>query len=157
MKPFVGSVAFSRFCDVIRDRCGTAAVEFAGILPLMLVVYIGSVEVGDGYAIDRKVSITARTVTDLATQYVAIYNADMTNILGASSAIIAPYPVANLVVTLSEVTIDSQGKATITWSDSFQGTARTVGQSVTLPTAIDTPNTSLIWGEVQYNYTPNLA
>ena len=35
--------------------------------------------------------------------------------------------------------------------------ARPVGQPVTLPTQLQTPNISLIWAEVQYAYTPNLG
>jgi hypothetical protein len=32
-----------------------------------------------------------------------------------------------------------------------------VGQPVTLPSGLQTPNISLIWAEVQYAYTPNLG
>ena len=49
---------------------------------------------------------------------------------------------------------DANGNATIKWSDSLHGTARPVGQAVTVPTALKTPSTSLIWGEVQYAYNP---
>lgn len=81
----------------------------------------------------------------------------MSGILNASSQIIAPYPAANMVVTVSEVTTNSQGQGTITWSASLNGTARTVGASVTLPTALQTSNISLIWGEVTYPYTPQMG
>ena len=62
-----------------------AAVEFAIILPFMAALYIGGVELGDGLAIQVKVTDTAHTVTDLISQQSA------STILGASSAIIAPY------------------------------------------------------------------
>jgi hypothetical protein len=81
----------------------------------------------------------------------------MSSILGASSSIIAPYPSATIVVTVSEVSVAANGTATITWSDSLNGTARPVGQVVTVPPAIDTPNTALIWGEVTYSYTPQIG
>src|SRR5262249_44575042 len=86
-----------------------------------------------------------------------IYNADVTSILGASSTVMAPYPTQPFSVTVSQVTVDDKGKATIAWSDSQNGTARSVGQSVTLPAGMNVPNSSLIWGETQYVYTPGLG
>jgi Flp pilus assembly protein TadG len=138
-----------------RDRRGVSAVEFSAVLPFMLVAYLGSVEVGNAIAIKLRVTMTARTTADLATQYFTIMNADMSNILSASSAVVAPYSAAPLVVTVSEVTTDAAGKGTITWSDALNGTARPVGQSVTLPAQLQTPNISLIWAEVTYTYKPN--
>jgi Flp pilus assembly protein TadG len=139
------------------DHRGVAAIEFALILPIMLTIYIGGTELGDGFAIDIKVTEVAHSVADIASQYVTIDNSDMSNILGASAAIIAPYSSANIVVTVSEVTTDSNGKATVTWSDTLNGTARPVGQKITLPTSLQTPNISLILGEVSYGYTPNMG
>ena len=148
---------FSRIQDLCRDRRGVSAVEFATVLPFMLIAYLGSVEVGNGINAKVRVAETARTVTDLATQYFTIKNADMTNIFNASSAVMAPFSTSPLVITLSEVTTDASGNGTITWSDSLNGTARPVGQPVTLPSQLQTPNISLIWAEVKYAYTPNLG
>ena len=147
----------SRLSGFRTDRRGMVAVEFALLLPVMLAVYLGGVEIGDGFAIDTRVTLVARSVTDLATQYVTIDNQDASNILGASTAIIAPYAAANIVVTVSEVTTDSSGNGTITWSDSLNGTARTVGSAITLPASLKTANISIILGEVTYNYTPALG
>lgn len=145
----------SRLRGFCRNRDGVAAVEFSLLLPIMLAIYLGGVEVGDGFAIDTRVTLVAHSVTDLATQYVSIDNQDMTNILGASSAIIAPY--GAVTVTISEITTDASGNGTVTWSDSSNGTARVVGSKITLPTSLQTPNISLIFGEVSYNYTPALG
>jgi Flp pilus assembly protein TadG len=123
----------------------------------MLTIYLGGVEVGDGFAIDTRVTLVTRSVTDLATQYVTIDNQDMSDILGASTALIAPYAATNITVTVSEITTDSGGNGTVTWSDSLNGTARIVGSKITLPTSLKTANISIILGEVSYNYTPALG
>jgi Flp pilus assembly protein TadG len=147
----------SRLHDFTRAQSAMAAVEFAALLPFMLTLYIGGFEVADGVAINRKVTITTRAVADLASRYTNINNTDMANILGASSQIIAPYPSNNLAVTVSQVAIDAKGNAAISWSDSLGGTAHTVGEAVTLTGTLATKNTSLIWGEVKYSYTPTLG
>jgi Flp pilus assembly protein TadG len=74
-----------------REQDGGTAVEFAMLLPLMLTLYLGAVEISQAVAIDRKVTLTSRTVADLASQASSISSSDMSNILGASSAVIAPY------------------------------------------------------------------
>ena len=140
-----------------RERRGIAALEFAVFLPLFLILYLGTFEVGQAISIKLNNGLAARTVADLASQYTNIYNADMTSILGASTTVMAPYPTQPFSVTVSEVTVDANGNATITWSDSLNGTARPVGQPVTLPAGMNTPGASLIWGETQYVYTPGLG
>lgn len=152
------TTVLTRLRDLCDDHRGVAAVEFAIVLPFMLVLYLGGVELGDGLAIDVKVTDTAHIVADLATQNTSINNATMLNILNASSATIAPYSASNMVVTVSEVSTNASGVATVTWSDSLNGTARTVGQPMTLPSSLaGQANISLILGEVSYNYAPNLG
>jgi Flp pilus assembly protein TadG len=142
---------------LVRDERGVSAVEFAILRPLMLTLYLGSVEISQGIAADRKVTLTARTIADLISQVPSINNADMTNSLNAAGAVMAPYPVSKMKLTVSSVVIDAQGKATIAWSDALNGTPRAKGSSVTVPTALNIANTSLIWSEVQYLYKPAIG
>src|SRR6185503_8303009 len=120
----------------------------------MLSLYLGSVEVSQGIGADRKVTLTARTICDLVSQVSSIGNSDMTNALNAASAVMAPFPTGNLKVTVSSVKIDANGKATVDWSDTLNGTARAKGSAVTLPTVLNVANSYLIWSEVQYTYKP---
>jgi Flp pilus assembly protein TadG len=137
-----------------RDEHGVSAVEFALLLPLMVTLYLGGVEVSQGLTIDRKVTLVARTVADLAARTDKISSTEMTNILDASTAVLLPYSVSAAKVTVSQVSIDANGKATIDWSKSKNGTERATGSVVTLPAALNIPNSSLIWGEVSYDYKP---
>jgi Flp pilus assembly protein TadG len=153
----------ARLCSYLRrfavDHKAISAVEFAIILPFMVFTYVGSAELGDGMAIYYKTTETARTVTDLASQYVTIDPTTMQNILGASAQVVAPYSSTGMIVTLSEVNpTNASGVGTIAWSCSLNGTAHTVGTTVTLPTQLQTPTgVSIIWGEVTYPYTPALG
>ena len=55
-----------------RDQRGVSAVEFAMLLPLMITLYLGVVEISQAVGIDRKVTLTTRTVADLASQVKSI-------------------------------------------------------------------------------------
>jgi len=137
-----------------RDQRGIAAVEFAMLLPFMLTLYIGAVEVSQMVAADRKVTLAARTVADLAAQATTINATDMANILTAATAVMAPFPDAKVKVVLSQVKIDAEGKATIAWSQHYHSAAHAVNQTVAVPAALKVPNTFLIWGEAEFEYMP---
>ena len=155
---FATSAGFvARVRALRRDRRGVAAIEFAVFLPLLLILCLGTFEVGQGISINLNNNLAARTVADLASQYTTIFNADMNNILCASTTVMAPYPTQPLSVTVSEVKVDDNGNATIVWSDSQNGTAHAVGAPVTLPAGLNVPRSYLIWGETQYVYTPSLG
>jgi Flp pilus assembly protein TadG len=144
-------------CRFARDRNGVSAVEFAVILPFMLTLYLGSVEVGDGLAVQFKSTLAARTVADLASQYVSINNAGMSTILHAATTVVTPYPSSGMIVTVSEVTTNAGGVGKVQWSDSLNGTPRTVGSTVTLPSNLQQANITLIFSEVTYPYTPTMG
>jgi Flp pilus assembly protein TadG len=138
-----------------RDHEGASAIEFAILAPMMIGLYFGLVEITDGIAADRKVTLTAGALANLTSQSETISATGMSNILNASAAIIKPYSVGNLTATITCLKIDSDGVAKVAWSETLNGTKRTKDSTVTLPaTVLAVPNTSLVWSEVSYNYTP---
>jgi Flp pilus assembly protein TadG len=152
----------ARLSDLANDRRGVSAVEFALLLPLMLTLYLGSVELSQGIGIDRKVNMTARTVADLVARSNSVKtasDADASAALGAAAAILAPYPDSNAKIVVSVVDIDDKGNAKIRWSSAKNGTARAVNSSVTVPAALITPGakTSLVLGEAAYKYQPSIG
>jgi Flp pilus assembly protein TadG len=136
------------------DRRGVSAIEFALLAPLMIGLYLGGVEISQAVGIVRKVTVTAGAIANLSAQATTISDADMTNIMTAATAIMAPYSTSTLKITVSCLTIDATGKVTVSWSDTKNGTARAVGSVVTIPSALAVPNSSLLFSEVSYGYTP---
>ena len=139
------------------DRRGVSAVEFALLAPVMITLYFGCVEISDGVAADRKVSLTAAALANLAAQATTISTNDMTNILNAASAIIAPYDAGKLKITVSCLSIDANKNATVKWSQTRNGAARATGSTYTFDgatSALDVANSQLILAEASYAYTP---
>jgi Flp pilus assembly protein TadG len=139
-----------------RDQRGVSAVEFALLLPLMLTLYLGAVETSSAVAVDRKVTLAARSVADLISQAASVSTTDVNNILDAATAVTAPYSGTPLKVVVTQVKIDANNNATVDWS-AAKGTgasARGAGSGVTVPDTLKVANTYLIMGEVSYAYTP---
>ncbi|MES5481662.1 pilus assembly protein [Bradyrhizobium sp. INPA03-11B] len=151
------------------DSNALAAIEFAMVLPFMLLLYVGGIELANGMAINVKVTAAAHSVADMVSQNTQVSATQLQNILGASTAILAPYPTTSgsnslATVTVSGISTDSNGNATVQWSKSYNGssyaTGRPVGQKITLPASLagtQNYNVSFVLGEVSYGYTPNLG
>jgi Flp pilus assembly protein TadG len=162
--PRILAAMLSRFAG---DRRGVSAVEFAMLLPLMIALYLGTNEISNGVAIDRKVTLTAGTVANLTASCSdsnsngctnnVLTTGDMTNIFSASSAIISPYSASGLKIVVSCISISSAGNATVSWSATLNGTARGTGSAITIPAALAVPSSQLIFSEVSYPYKPTIG
>ena len=161
-----------RAAAAMRTDCrGIAATEFAVIVPVMLLMFFGTVEISSGVAVDRKVTLVARTLSDLTSQTLAsVEDSDMRNFFAASSAVLSPYSVVPTQPTISEIYIDASKVAKVQWSVSatiaiedgapkatLTNSARKKGDTVTLPTELLVPDTYLIWSEVDYTYVPTVG
>lgn len=139
-----------------RDKRGVAAVEFAVIVPVMLILFFGVDEFSSVVAVDRKVTLMARTLSDLTSQNDRVSDTQLTNFFNASTAIMTPYPAAPVKSTITELYIDPATlQARVQWS---QGAApRANGTTVTIPDALKVGDTYLIFSEVTYKYVPTIG
>jgi Flp pilus assembly protein TadG len=139
------------------DRRAVSAVEFALVLPFLVTLYLGTYQVSDAVACSRKVTVTARAVTDLTTQYQSVNASTVNTILNASQQIFYPFNAANSTITVSEIYTDNQGATTVVWSQTLRGTARVAGSSFAAPASVVTKGGYLIVSEVAYAYTPAIS
>jgi len=143
--------AAARLMRFSRDRRGVSAVEFALVAPMMIALYFGCVEISDGVAADRKVSLTAAALANLVAQSTSLSSTDMSNVLDASTAIIAPYSASNLKMTVSCLSIDANKNVTTKWTATRNGGT---GMTLTVPTDLKVASTQLIFAQVSYAYKP---
>ena len=154
--------------NMLGDSSGVAATEFAVIVPLMLAMFFGTVEFSSGVAVDRKITLVARALSDLTSQSLSTTSdTELQNIFAASSAILTPYSVTPIQPTISEIYVDASKIAKIQWSKSatlslVSGAPKTVltnsshskGDVVTIPPGLQVPGTWLIFSEIDYKYVP---
>jgi Flp pilus assembly protein TadG len=150
-----------------RRETGVAAVEFALVVPLMLSVYLGCTEAASLLTVDRKVQSVAGAIGDLvARSNKTIAQGQLEDYFLASTLIMAPYGTAGLVQTVTAVSVDDDGEATVLWSARYEDGALSnavaehpQGDAFDLPEemkAIATGQT-VIAAEVGYSYRPLLG
>ena len=63
-----GTGAKSRIARLLGDRRGAAAIEFAFIAPLLLSMYLVTMEVSQAIEVNKKIARVGSMVADLVTQ-----------------------------------------------------------------------------------------
>ncbi|HWK96328.1 MAG TPA: TadE/TadG family type IV pilus assembly protein [Pseudolabrys sp.] len=148
-----------------RKDDGVAAIEFAVIAPFLLLTMLSTYDIGRAFAVHIKVRTAAATLATITNQYTTGTNnidaTDMTSIVGATAAILSPFPTNVVVTKITQIKMTSASNAVVSWSYATQGNAYATGASwSTLPAQFKStkPCNSfpcyLIYAEVSYTYTP---
>lgn len=143
-------------------QSAVAAVEFALVVPFLLILYMGTIEISDLIAVDRRVNVISGTMGDLvARTNGTVTSSTLTDYFKASEGIIVPYSKTALKQVVSVVSVNAGGtQATVTWSKGYNGgTAKTTGSTYTLPAAmLDIAKSSwVVVSETSYSYKPLLG
>ncbi|NHN88499.1 TadE/TadG family type IV pilus assembly protein [Acetobacter conturbans] len=165
------SVFRKRWAHFRACRDGVAAIEFALLTPILIVMIIGGATVEEAIVVSRKVTAAAHTLANVTTQYTSVSTDDLSLVLSASTLVLEPYPSTPAKLIVSELSVTSDGTGTVVWSNAVNTTARAVGSTISVPaTAVSSSSsdssssssttsttTYLIYGEVTYDYTPRMA
>ncbi|MEZ5920772.1 MAG: pilus assembly protein [Parvularculaceae bacterium] len=89
--------------SLLRDTCGMAAVEFALILPSMVLLFFGMLEASNLLVINRRMATAANSLVDLAAQEASITNAELDDIIVGVKRILEPSPTEPLTIKVISV------------------------------------------------------
>lgn len=109
------------------DKRGVAALEFALLLPILLLMYFGSAEVTRAVLASRKLTLATRALSDLLGQQAgSVDDTKLADIFAASVPVMSPFPVASgaFKSTLSSINFTKQGNdyiAKTSWSSTASG------------------------------------
>lgn len=144
----------SRF---IHDNGAIAAVEFALVFPVMLLLLLGATDLTDALAARRKVTVAAFALSDLTAQQRNVDATYANSAFTAVSAIMEPYSDTKVTSVVSSIVVDKNGNATVAWSLAKKRSPYTRGFAFVLPKDLKAPNSSLIVAEIRYTHTPILG
>lgn len=149
------------------DRRGVSAVEFAIIVPILLLLFLGATDLVPAIMAHSQIDHANESTGDMAGEYSLMQASDMVTVFSVAPDVIEPLSSANLYVRVTNVYTDGKGHAKVYWSCG-QGplTPYTANSSVTTtPTnsalslflktgTAAAANTSYIMSEIRYSYTP---
>ncbi|TDK35481.1 pilus assembly protein [Rhizobium deserti] len=142
-----------RIRELLADRSGVGAVEFALIAPLLLCLYITAFELTIGLSVSKRTTRTASTIADLVTQQTAVTPTVLATMKDVANSIFAPYTPQNLSIKITGVTIGTGGDPTVKWSwDQANGRPYPAGSAVAVPADMRSPSTFLVRAEVSVTH-----
>jgi Flp pilus assembly protein TadG len=139
-----------------RDRRGAAAVEFAFIAPVLIIMYCGLVELSQAMMAQRRASNVASTIGDLVAQSTQTGPAMIGDIFNVGNTIMAPFPISGLKMCVASVVSDATGKDTVAWSQPNTTMTNCPAPNAVLtnvPTGVLPASQSVIMAKVRYDYT----
>jgi Flp pilus assembly pilin Flp len=149
---------------------GVAAVEFAMVVPIMAIMFIGAVELSQAITVDRRVTQVASSTADLVARWSSpsgsgstngIPQSEITDVMRVGGIIVSPYDKNPLQIIIRSV-MSSPTDANNTkqwWSCTFNGLGSTLvcacsNTSYTLPPNLVTTLDNVVISETTYSYKP---
>lgn len=133
-----------------RNERGAAAVEFALILPFLILLYMGSIEASALFTVDRRIEVIAATNADLLARWNpnqgTISSSTVRDYFRAAEGIITPYSTTGLKQVVSFLNVAADGTARVAWSCGWNGGTR-LNTNATYP--IDLQMKRLVTGATQ--------
>ncbi len=151
---------------LLRDESGNGLIEFALGLPIMLLIYFGTVNISDAITLQRKIITATRAVADLTTKSQSFTTATITSgVFAGSNLVISPYSLTNATTTVTDMCTDANGVTTKKWSVQSVGNAAPAAVTIpaspsnqfTLPVGVKQNGTCLIQSTISYAYSPLLG
>jgi Flp pilus assembly protein TadG len=142
-----------RFSSLARRQDGLAAIEFAMVLPVMLIMLMGTIELSNLLAAERRTESVAATLADLVARDDSITQAEVTDIFFAAESVMADMDSSSLQMVITSIEA-SGSNAVVGWSRAKNTAADSTGSTVSdLPSGIMAAGGSIIRVRVTYPYT----
>jgi Flp pilus assembly protein TadG len=99
-----------------KNKRGVAAVEFALLLPVMITLFFGVVEISLMLNTRAAVNNVASITADLVAQRNVMSGSDMTNTFNAAGVLLYPNPPAKATIEVYSITDNGTAKGKVAWS-----------------------------------------
>jgi Flp pilus assembly protein TadG len=157
------AMSLSRFlrksATFVRCTAGTVAIEFSFILPIMVAIWLGGVELTTALAVDRKVVTLTASIGDITARSKKVTESQISSLFGLATPALFPTSAENTTMVITAVDFDDEGNATVGWSRADGTDAYAVGLPVNdlVPAVYRVPNTQIIMAESNHPHLPKIG
>jgi Flp pilus assembly protein TadG len=146
---------FSRFAAAKK---GNAALEFAIIAPMMIMLLFGSVDLLDVLNANKRVQNVTSSLADVVARDTEVSDDEIAGLWSAIDVLMFPSGGDAVDIRISSISIESASIARVVWSEGHGMDARQPGTTVDdLPAAMMNPGTSIILAESEFAYDSPLG
>lgn len=152
----------ARLRAALADRSGLAATEFALILPIMVLLFFGMLEISDAMMANRRVATATNALTDLIAQENDISFAEIDQVMTGVSRMLDIRPGSTVDMRVTSVIRDPNDNTRVIVAWSRNKTGGTPYAANSLFTKLDDDSVvnvdaSLIVAELEYTYVSGLT
>lgn len=135
--------------DLLRDRQGMGAVEFALIVPVLLIAYLGAFELSVGFTVSRKVSQASSSIADILTAKEQVSKSDLDGMKYVVRSVMTPFAVSTFTLKMTGIQVTAENRGTVLWSrDGIGGTPYVKGSIITITAPASMIGTNLVRSEL---------
>ncbi len=146
-----------RLRDFSKARAGLAALEFAILLPMMVLLLFGSVDLIDALGANRRAENVAASLADVVARDTEITDDELTGLWAAIGVLMVPDDPDDVKARITSVEIEDATTARIVWSEGRGMSGLTAGGTIDLPDAMMIAGTSVIFAETELHYESPLG
>ncbi|WP_267552276.1 TadE/TadG family type IV pilus assembly protein [Rhizobium rhizogenes] len=152
----IGTFSIRRFAS---NRNGASAVEFALLLPILLLLLAATLDLGHALTVNRKLDQIASTTGDVISQQGTWTKSNVAGLLSGMSFILQPYDTTGLTITVAVEDVSANGNATVNWSAALNTSSLAAGSAspITVPAKIQEGGVQVVLTRVQYKFSTPIS
>lgn len=139
----------------LESEEGMAAVEASMIFPVLLVLLVGTFDMGNGILANQKTIRASQVLADLVTRSSTVSVGDIDEAIEAAELALQPFDTTTFGVDLVSIRFDEDGDPEVVWRETRNMTASASVLNDVLPLA--EPNGGVVVAIVEYLFEPAFA
>jgi Flp pilus assembly protein TadG len=128
-----------------KDTRAVAAVEFALVVTVLLLMLLGICDVVPTWLVSTNVATAASTAADVAGEFSEMQTSDMVNVYSAAADVMSPFSATNQSLRITNVFSDGNGNAKVYWSCGNGNLAPYGALSTVTTTPTGSPVAAFVW------------
>lgn len=132
---------------------GVAATEFALFAPILLAMFLGIVDIGNGLLAHKKTASAAQIAADLIARQINASTAELDDAYAAAQLALSPYLANQFGLDIASVQyVGANATPTLRWQQTYNMPAQS--QATTLAAGLGVENEGVLVVTARYQFTP---